>query len=147
MSQTTNGLHDELRTWLDTWAGYVRERDFGAARELFHPDVIGFGTHMRVVHGLDHLEKEQWRSVWPRIEDFAFVTDELQTGASNDGLLAWAVVPWGSTGFLEDGATFDRPGRATILFSREHWNEAWRAVHTHISLAPGTPQRSYGRRD
>ncbi len=145
MSGGTNGVHDELRAWLQTWDSHVRARDFESARALFHAEVIGFGTHMRLVRGLDHLEHEQWRNVWPTIDGFRFQVDQLETGASNDGLLAWAVVPWSSTGFHEDGRPFERPGRATVLFAREHWNEPWLATHTHISLAPGTPQRSHGR--
>jgi ketosteroid isomerase-like protein len=135
----------EIRDWFTTWDGYVRARDYESARELFHPDVVGFGTHMRVVSGLEHLEQNQWRNVWGTIADFRFLVDELQTGLSGDGLQAWAVVPWTSTGYHEDGSTFDRPGRATVVFTRETPTAPWRAIHTHISLAPGTPQRSYGR--
>ena len=134
-----------LRDWFTTWDSYVRARDYESARELFHPDVVGFGTHMRVVSGLDHLEQNQWRNVWGMIADFRFLVDELQSGVSGDGLQAWAVVPWTSTGFHEDGTTFDRPGRATVIFTRETTAAPWRAIHTHISLAPGTPQRSFGR--
>lgn len=147
MIEQPEGPRDELRDWFETWAGFVRERDFDSARGLFHPDVIGFGTHMRVVEGLDHLDIDQWRNVWPTIENFHFLTDQLRAGTSHDGLLAWAVVPWESIGFFEDGSSFERPGRATVLFSRGHWNEPWRAIHSHISLAPGTPQRSFGRTD
>ena len=144
MTEQPEGPREELCRWFDTWAGHVRDRDFETARNLFHPEVVGFGTHMLIVEGLDHLETEQWRNVWPTIENFHFLTDQLRAGTSNDGLLAWAVVPWHSTGFTENGAAFERPGRATVLFSRDHWDEPWRAIHTHISLAPGTPQRSFG---
>ena len=97
------------------------------------------------VSELEHLEKNQWRNVWGTIADFHFIVDELQSGVSGDGLQAWAVVPWTSTGFHEDGTTFDRPGRATVVFTRNTADGPWRAIHTHISLAPGTPQRSFGR--
>ena len=136
-----------IRDWFATWDGYVRARDYENARDLFDPDVVGFGTHMRVVSGLEHLEQNQWRNVWGTIADFRFLVDEMQSGVSGDGLQAWAVVPWSSTGYNEDGSTFDRPGRATVIFTRETPTAPWRAIHTHISLAPGTPQRSFGRRD
>jgi ketosteroid isomerase-like protein len=138
-------LDAAMRTWFETWAALVRARDFVSARALFHDDVVGFGTRMHVVRGLDRLESQQWRHVWPAIEDFRFVLDELHCAASDDDRLAWAVVPWVSTGFQQDGAPFDRPGRATVIFMRAANDEPWRAIHTHISLAPGTPQRSFGR--
>ena len=53
-----------IRDWFTTWDSYVRARDYESARALFHSDVIGFGTHMRVVSGLEHLEQNQWRNVW-----------------------------------------------------------------------------------
>ena len=136
----------QLTSWLNEWSGYVRARDFTSARQMFDPDVIGFGTHMRLVRGLDNLERDQWRNVWGTIEDFHFLTDQMECGVSNDGLRAWAIVPWSSTGFLEDGSPFDRPGRATVLFARPAVSAPWRSIHTHISLAPGTPHRSWGRR-
>lgn len=138
-------IHHEIANWFTTWDGYVRAQDYEQARDLFHPNVIGFGTHMRVVSGLEHLEQNQWRNVWGTIENFHFTVEELHSGVSDDGLQAWAVVPWTSTGFHEDGSTFHRPGRATVIFVRETNTDRWRAIHTHISLAPGTPQRSFGR--
>jgi ketosteroid isomerase-like protein len=135
-----------IRAWFTTWDSYVRQRDYERARALFHPDVVGFGTHMRVVSGLEHLERDQWRNVWGTIEDFRFLVDELRASVSSDRVQAWAVIPWTSTGFHEDGAPFDRPGRATVIFARDSASAPWRAIHTHISLAPGTPQRSFGRR-
>ena len=135
---------DELRDWFESWAAFVRARDFVAARRLFDPEVVGFGTRMHVVRGLERLEQHQWRKVWPTIRDFTFVLDELSCSASPDGLQAWAVVPWVSTGVGQDGRPFDRPGRATVIFVRDTVMAPWRAIHTHMSLAPGTPQRSYG---
>ena len=142
---TDNADTRAIRDWFTTWDSYVRARDYESARALFEPSVIGFGTHMRVVSGLEHLEQNQWRNVWGTIADFRFIVDELQAGVSGDGLQAWAVVPWTSTGFHKDGTTFDRPGRATVIFTRAATGSPWRAIHTHISLAPETPQRSYGR--
>ncbi|HUG16548.1 MAG TPA: nuclear transport factor 2 family protein [Thermomicrobiales bacterium] len=134
----------DLRAWFEEWARLVRAHDFERARGLFHSDVIGFGTRMSVVSGLDHLERDQWRNVWGTIADFRFLFDDLHCGVSYDRLQSWAVVPWTSTGFLEDGAPFDRPGRATVIFTRDRAADPWRALHTHISLAPGTPQHSFG---
>ena len=137
---------DAISSWFTTWGNLVAEVNFTSARELFHPDVIGFGTYMDVVRGLDRLEAQQWRSIWPTIEGFTFLVDQLVCDVSEDGKHAYGIVPWTSTGFHEDGAPYDRPGRATVLFTRENPTKPWRAIHTHISLAPGTPQKSHGNR-
>jgi ketosteroid isomerase-like protein len=137
--------HDEIMAWFDEWSGYVAAVDYASARALFHPEVVGFGTYMEYVRGLDALEARQWRSIWGTIADFRFATEHLICGVSSDGLQAWGITPWTSTGFHEDGSSYERPGRATVLFVRENLAERWRAIHTHISLSPGTPQRSHGR--
>lgn len=144
MSQTADA--DIIRDWFVTWGGQVAAVDFVSARELFHPDVIGFGTFMDVVRGLEHLETRQWRSIWPTIEGFQFLVDQLVSDVSEDGKHAYGIVPWTSTGFHEDGTPYDRPGRATVLFTRPDPTASWLAIHTHISLAPGTPQKSHGNR-
>lgn len=137
--------HAEIKDWFDEWGSYVAAVDYDAARPLFHPEAIGFGTYMEYVRGLDQLEARQWRSIWSTTAGFQFLTERLICGVSSDGRQAWGIVPWTSTGFHEDGASFDRPGRATVLFLREDSDEPWRAIHTHFSLSPGTPQRSFGK--
>ncbi|CAN5611574.1 nuclear transport factor 2 family protein [soil metagenome] len=137
--------HAEIKAWFDEWGGYVASVDFETARKLFHPEVVGFGTYMEYVRGLDALERQQWRSIWGTIADFRFLTDRLICGVSNDGFQAWGLTPWNSTGFDENGAPYERPGRATVLFLRDNSDAPWLAIHTHISLSPGTPQRSHGQ--
>jgi ketosteroid isomerase-like protein len=137
---TTDDL-DPLRAWFATWGALVRARDFAAARALFDGDVSGFGTHAAIVRGQAALEAEQWRQVWPTIADFRFVVEQLHGGMNGEH--AWAAVPWTSTGLHPDGTPFPRPGRATVIFVRR--DGLWLGVHTHFSLAPGTPGRSYGR--
>ena len=34
---------------------------------------LTFGAWATAVHGLDNIEREQWRNVWPRIRWFTFV--------------------------------------------------------------------------
>lgn len=142
----TAGQHAEIRTWFETWGRCVAGVDYASARELFHPDVVGFGTYTAYVRGLDELERQQWRSVWPTITDFRFLVDRLICSVSPDGTMAQGIVPWLSTGYHEDGSSFERPGRATVLLVRDSERDPWRGIHTHFSLAPGTPQRSYGDR-
>lgn len=111
----------------------MRGVDFAAGRGLFADDIVAFGTRAEVVTGLDALEHEQWRGVWPNIRDFTFLVDRLQAG--RDDNLAWGVLPFTTTGFGPAGTPFARPGRATIVLERR--DGRWLARHTHFSLAPG----------
>ncbi len=137
---------DAIRNWFATWHTHVAAVNFTAARGLFDRDVIGFGTFMDTVAGLDNLEQRQWRSIWPTIEGFHFNLDTLRVGVSKDRCLAFGVVTWDSTGFHDDGKPYPRPGRATVLFGRSQPGDPWKGLHTHISLNPGTPQTSHGNR-
>ena len=56
---------------------------------------------------------------------------------------AWGVVTWTSLGFDGNHEPFYRPGRATVTLERR--DGIWLAVHSHFSLYPGTPQRTFGR--
>jgi ketosteroid isomerase-like protein len=133
---------EPLRSWFRVWNTCLLAVDFERARSLFDPAVSGFGTHAEIVFGLDRLEAEQWRNVWPMIADFRFHVDALHGAIHGDH--AWAACPWSSTGFDADGVAFQRPGRATVVLQRQA--SAWMGVHTHFSLNPGTPPRTYGRR-
>ncbi len=133
---------EPLRDWFRTWGACVAAVDFEAARALFSREVAGFGTHVEFVQGLDSLQAEQWQNVWPNIDGFRFEVERLV--GSVDGDRAWAAVPWTSTGFHDDGSMFERPGRATVTFKRVDGN--WLATHTHFSLKPGTPPKTFGRK-
>lgn len=139
---TSDDSLEPQREWFREWERHVRACDFESARPLFHDTVSGFGTFAAIVVGREALEREQWRNVWPSISGFRFELDKLRGAVS--GETAWAAVPWSSTGYHEDGTAFDRPGRATVIFRRE--GGRWLGVHTHFSLAPGTPARSFGQR-
>ncbi len=137
---------EAIRDWFATWHGHVDAVNFTASRDLFDADVIGFGTFMDTVEGLDNLEQQQWRTIWPTIEGFRFNLETLRAGVSKDRCLAFGVITWNSTGTDDAGRPYPRPGRATVLFGRASPEESWKGLHTHISLNPGTPQRSYGAR-
>lgn len=129
--------------WLDRFAGHVRDVDYAAARPLFHPDVLAFGTHNDVIPGLEAWRDTQWNSVWPRTTDFRFA-DGARVLASADGGTAIVLAPWTSTGYAPDGTPFDRPGRATMVFARDDGD--WLCVHSHMSLNRGVPQTSHADR-
>lgn len=134
--------HASFVAWLDRFAGYVREVDYASARGLFHPDLLAFGTHRDVIPGLEAWIATQWDNVWPRTADFRFDTASAHVLA--DGAMAVVVAPWTSTGFSPEGAPFDRPGRATMVFHRA--SDAWICVHSHMSLNRGVPQSSHANR-
>ncbi|MCC7276319.1 MAG: nuclear transport factor 2 family protein [Alphaproteobacteria bacterium] len=142
---TDTADHRSVADWFDRWTALVRAVDFGAARTMFEPSVVGFGTHADIVTGIDALETGQWRQIWPNISDFRFLTDRLHTDMSPDRLLAVAVLPWTSTGYDIEGRPFRRGGRATVALRRTALDAPWRGVHTHLSLNRGTPDRTFGR--
>tara|TARA_A100001037_G_scaffold240710_1_gene220689 strand:- start:87 stop:539 length:453 start_codon:yes stop_codon:yes gene_type:complete len=139
--------HASIAAWFDEWGSYVASCDFEQARTLFSPTVVGFGTYMDLVEGLDALEARQWRSIWPTIADFRFLTDNLRVWTSPDRCLATAMLMWSSTGFSPNGDPFSRPGRTTAVLHRARADEPWRCEHTHFSEFPAERQRSFGQQD
>ena len=135
-----------LRAWLAAWDALVNSVDFVPARALFAPNIASFGTRADVVEGIASLENNQWRAVWPAIEDFAFDLDGMKVGVSPDRLMAFLIATWKSKGVAEDGSRFDRPGRATVVLARARTDAPWLGIHTHFSLNPGTPAKAHGRR-
>ncbi len=135
-------LRQEFEDWLDRFSGHVRNVDYAAARPLWHPDVVIFGTHQDLLTGIDAYVATQWGNVWPRTADFRF--GQAHVLAADDASLAVVIVPWTSTGFHRDGTPFDRPGRATLVFHKH--DDGWRCVHSHMSLNRGVPQESFGDR-
>ncbi len=130
--------------WLERFSGYVRDVDYASARPLFHPDILAFGTHRDIVPGLAAWQATQWDNVWPKTSDFRFDTGAARILVAADKSMAVVVVPWTSIGYHPDGSTFDRPGRATMVFHDE--NGAWLCTHSHMSLNRGVPQQSYANR-
>jgi ketosteroid isomerase-like protein len=133
-----------IRDWFENWRRLIVDVDYENARNMFAGDVVGFGTYMRLVRGIDELEGEQWRSIWGRITDFEFDLDSMVTGTSDDQLTGWGLSLWTSMGYTDDGAGYERPGRATVLLTRPGVDHPWKAIHTHLSLVPGTPLRTFG---
>ena len=86
----------------------------------------------------------QWKNIWPTISNFKFLTDTLFIQLSPDKLFANSIIIWDSTGYKNDGNSFERTGRATVTLKRDSLNPNWKGIHTHFSLNRGVPQQSFG---
>jgi ketosteroid isomerase-like protein len=129
---TSASIEETANSWLREMEACVRDVDFVRARHIFSPDVIGFGSVSAMLIGLDALERDQWRRVWPAIRGFTFDTTKLRCGHGGDFI--WIACPWTSEGQAADGSWRDRPGRMTAVLKNE--DGRWLAVHTHFSQAP-----------
>ncbi len=138
--------HESVQQWIDGWSAEVAAVNLTAARHRFADDVSAFGTFADVVVGLDRLLNDQWSQVWPKIEEFCFLTEEMQVLVAPDRCMAVAVVGWNSLGIDVVGERFPRPGRATIVLQRSSVADDWKGTHTHFSLGRGVPQASHGSR-
>ena len=118
--------------------------DFVGSRSLFAEDIITFGSFTAFTMGREATEHEQWRHVWGQIDQFRWHLDDLRIIVSGDRLTAVGMAVFESTGYSEGGKAFARPGRATTVLGRQAIGEEWVAQHTHVSLFPGTPSRSFG---
>lgn len=141
-------IREEIAAWFHTLARCMGAVDFKAASQIYDPGIIAFGSvaTVPIMEGWETLEREQFRRVWPTTENTAFDTKTMRVVLSDDQSLAVAAIRWSSKGIGEDGARFDRPGRATVVFRRAAGDDAWRALHTNIALDPGVPLRSHGNK-
>lgn len=131
---------DAVHEWFRLLGRYCANEEYEKARAIVADTVVSFGTSANIVAGLASLEENQWANIWPFITDFSFDLDGVRAfGTTNS---AWGVATWTSTGYHEDGESFHRPGRATVVVSRTP--QGWQAIHTHFSLFPGTPQETFG---
>ena len=136
----TDNANDAVKQWFSMLSRYCASEDYNSTRAIFARDVASFGTKADIVVGLDLLQTNQWESVWPNIQDFQIDVDNIVSGGSEN--TAWGIATWTSTGFDGDGSSFHRPGRATVVLERR--DGVWVSLHTHFSLNPGTPPRTYG---
>ncbi len=131
-----------VKRWFATLQGHVRDVDYIGARPIFAPDLIAFGTFTDFMIGQPEAEKAQWRSVWENIDGFTWRPD-IRVIVSPDRKQAVGMGIFDSTGYLQDGSEYHRPGRATVVFVRNDVSAAWLAQHTHLSLFRDVPTRSF----
>lgn len=137
---TTSDPIEAVRAWFELINFNCPRLDFDNTEDIFADDVVGFGSKAAFLVGLKNLRANQWEKLWPTIRDYKIDLESMHAGG--DECLAWGVAVWDSTGFHEDGTTYSRPGRVTLILERR--DDRWLAVHTHFSVNPGTPAFSYG---
>lgn len=132
--------------WVARWGDLVADVNFKAVRPMFADDAIAFGSKVEMMTSQAELEREQWRAVWPSIEDYRYDLSTLEVVTSPDRLMAMGAVIFRSTGLRDNGKKFERNGRATVTLMRASIGAPWICTHSHVSLKPGTPAPSYGNR-
>ncbi len=132
--------------WIGHWGDLVAEVNFKASRPLFAEDAVAFGSKVEMMTSQAQLEAEQWRAIWPSIEDYLYDLSTLELDVSPDRLMAVGMVIFRSTGLHADGKKFERNGRATVTLIRDTVGAPWICTHSHVSLKPGTPSPSHGKR-
>lgn len=137
----------DVRSWFQQLAEHVRAVDYAGARRLYSPDVIAFGTFENVVTGRDQVEAAQWRNVWGVTSDFRYREETICGLVSPDRLLAIGIAVFDSTGYAQDGTPYRRPGRTTVVLSRQAIGANWVAEHTHMSLFREVPSSTFGKKE
>lgn len=132
--------------WFQTWGDRVAAVNFKDVRDMFTEDAIAFGSKVELVNSREALERDQWRAIWPSIEDYRYDLSTLEVVMSPDRLMAMGASIFRSTGIHQDGSKFERNGRATVTLQRASIGAPWVCNHSHVSLKPGTPGMSHGNR-
>jgi ketosteroid isomerase-like protein len=132
--------------WIGHWGNLVADVNFQASRPLFAEDAVAFGSKVEMMTSQAQLEAEQWRAIWPTIEDYRYDLSTLEVVMSPDRLMAMGAVIFRSTGLHADGKKFERNGRVTVTLQRPSIGAPWICNHSHVSLKPGTPAPSHGKR-
>ena len=133
-----------VRRWFQRLQICVQMVDYVGARPLFAEDVVTFGTFSAFTVGREATEEEQWRYVWSRIDGFRWCFEDLRVIISGDRRTAVGMALFESLGYTEEGTSYDRPGRATVILGRGAVGTEWVAQHIHASLFQGIPARSFG---
>jgi hypothetical protein len=83
--------------------------------------------------------------MWPTIDHFRCRLDDMRTIVSADRLTAVGMIIFDSTGYNEDGAPYDRPGRDDRVRSDCCRRGVGCAARAFL-LCRGVPERSFGNK-
>lgn len=135
-----------IREFFRHWGELVCAVDIKRARALYTEDVIAFGSLGKMMTTRAALENEQWRALWPTVEDHRHDPETLEIIVSPDRLMTMGATFLRSIGIGRDGMKFERIGRVTATLMRPDVTAPSLITHSHVSLVPGTPAPSYGKR-
>lgn len=125
------------RAWFEDFAACVRAEDIEGGRRLFDRDCASFGARAEHLIGVDDLVARQWHPTWTSTRGFSAVPDTLTVDTAADGTVVVLTALWESEGVQDDGSTFGRRGRCTIILrADDDAPHGLRAVHSHFSLSP-----------
>ena len=94
---------EAVRDWFRRLSGYVNALDYEGSYPLTRDDFLAFGTVANFVVGREQAEANQWRKVWPTIDNFRFRMDDIRAIVSPDRLFAVGLAVFDSTGYAADG--------------------------------------------
>jgi ketosteroid isomerase-like protein len=133
MFETSSNHTSQIASeWLLRFSAAVREQEYAKGRELFALDVIAYGTFSVALEGLESLEANQWRHIWPATRNFSFDLDSVKCKGNSEFI--WIGATWHSQGCCASGDWFDRHGRASFVL--EQRDGKWVAIHSHHSISP-----------
>ena len=131
------GRTDAAVAWFEEFAACVRACDIDGGRRLFDPDCASFGARAEHLVGVDDLVARQWHPTWTSTQGFASVPGTMAVETAADGTVVVLTALWQSQGLVDDGSTFARRGRCTIILRADAAApHGLRAVHSHFSLSP-----------
>lgn len=123
------GQQDVLQ-WLTEFQSAITALDFAAARELFHPAIIAFGTTANRADHLTSLCEFEWATRWPGQRDFEFCIGDAKVMPA-PGLFVVAV-EWKVPSPIIGGKA--KWGRST--FALGNFEGKLLCIHSHDSEAP-----------
>ena len=119
---------EDIQRWLLAFQKCVRKRDYEKSRELFHSNVIGFGTESKRDNNIVDLDANDWKKAWGNMLAFEFVIKDAGVIPA-PGMFVIAI-DWLSRSPIYGGSNTN--GRATIVLV--NFDGKLLCVHSHFSI-------------
>jgi hypothetical protein len=122
----------------------VREVDYDRARDMFDPDVVGFGTFAAMLIGREALIDGQWKNIWGCTRGFRFLLEGAHLDISTIGDMAFVAIPLDQRR-PRFGGQLVRPPRPLHARPAQATREGALALHP-LALLAATHSGKVGRR-